>query len=63
MGTEALTVSFERLADDITCDFEQQGWDQGPGDGRESTPEGEMNHEVTGKVTEGVQLAHFLHLE
>lgn len=51
MGPKSLTVSFERLADDITCDFEYQQWDGGPGDGRESSPVGEMNHEVPEKVT------------
>jgi hypothetical protein len=51
MGAKSLTVSLERLADDITCDFEQQEWGRGPGDGIESTPVGEMNHEVAGKVT------------
>lgn len=42
MGAKSLRVSFERLADDVTCDFEQQEWGQGPGDGREGTPVGEM---------------------
>lgn len=51
MGAKSLTVSFERLAGDITCEFEQQEWGQEPGDGRESTPVGEMNREVPEKVT------------
>lgn len=51
MGAKSLTVSFKIMADDITSDFEQQEWGQGPGDGRQSTPVAEMNLEVPGKVT------------